>query len=447
MTRRHFLFASTAAVSAQAARRPNVIVILADDLGWKDVGYHGGPARTPNIDRLAAGGVRLESFYAYPLCSPTRAALLTGRNPIRFGLAYSVVRPWAYYGVPLSEQLLPESFQKAGYQTAITGKWHLGHSNRKLLPGSRGFDHFYGHVNGAIDYNTHERDAAIDWQRNGASVREEGYSTDLLAAEAVRWIEGRDKARPYFLYVPFNAPHTPLQAPAAVLEKYKHIENPRRRTYVAMVDALDQVIGRIAAKVDGDTILFFASDNGGPRGQGADNGELRAGKATAYEGGIRVPAFVYAPGRVKAGVSGQVMAMWDVLPTLAGGAGVELSTKNALDGRNLWGELSGARAVAAREDLFFCTQPETGIRQYALRDGEWKLVRTMTAPVREELFHIASDPQEKTNRMGEEYAMTAALRTKMDAWIARHPAGDVMYTQTPHPGWTVPKDWAKAAVE
>ena len=441
MTRRNFLLTTSAL--AQPAIRPNIVVILADDLGWKDVGYHGGPEQTPNIDRLANSGLRLESFYAYPLCSPTRSALLTGRNPIRFGLAYSVVRPWAYYGLPLTEQLLPESFRNAGYQTAIIGKWHLGHSNKKLLPGSRGFDHFYGHVNGAIDYNTHLRDNGIDWQRNGESIREAGYATDLLATEAIRWLNQRDKTKPYFLYLPFNAPHSPLQAPPALIEKYKHIENPRRRTYAAMVDALDQAIGRVTASLDSNTIVFFSSDNGGPKAQGADNGALRAGKATTYEGGIRVPAFINAPGKLKSGTSHQVMAIWDVLPTLAAAAQIRLAPRNPLDGLNLWPQLTGAASSIPRENLFFCTQPETGIKQYALRDGDWKLVRTLSDPPVQELFNIKLDPEEKTPLA----AGSSPLVQKLDAWIALHPKGDYFYTSTPHPGWVAPKDWSKTAVD
>ena len=244
MDRRAFLSLPLVAPAAAAPRHPNVIVILADDLGSADLGCYGSEIETPNLDRLAGQGVRFTHFHSFPLCSPTRAALMTGRSPMRCGVAYHVIRPWLSYGLPLEEHILPQTFKAAGYQTAITGKWHLGHSQVKYLPHSRGFDHAYGHVNGAIDYYTHIRDGGLDWHRNGKSVREEGYSTDLLAAEACRWIRSRDRSRPFFLYVPFNAPHSPLQAPKPLIEKYAGIKDERRRVFAAMVDAMDSAAGR-----------------------------------------------------------------------------------------------------------------------------------------------------------------------------------------------------------
>jgi arylsulfatase B len=454
MTRRLFLASLTPAIAPALAQsgRPNVIVVLADDLGFADLGHRGGPMRTPHLDRIAAAGLRLENFYAYPLCSPTRSALLTARNPIRFGLAYSVVRPWAYYGVPPSEVLLPERFRQAGYQTAAIGKWHLGHANKKLLPNSRGFDHFYGHLNGAIDYYTHERDGGLDWQRNGASLRETGYTSDLFGAEARRWVEARDKSRPFFLYLAFNAPHTPLQAPKDLVDSYAQIPDTRRRTYAAMVEAMDRAVGQLLDTLQRErqldnSILFFCSDNGGPRAQGADNGPLRAGKATPFEGGIRVPAFVYAPGRIRNGQSEQQMAVWDVLPTLAAAAGVDLGAGPPRDGNNLWPVLSGAEPARPRGELFFAVQQETGPKQYALRDGDWKLVRILSDTPAQHLFHIAADPYEKSDLAAAEPARLAQLAQAMDRWIALHPQGDVMVTSSPHPGWTTPRDWAKVAVE
>src|SRR5215204_6143366 len=199
--------------STTAAEKPNIVFILADDLGWADVGWHGKEIKTPHLDRLAAAGAKLEQFYVQPLCSPTRAALLTGRYPMRHGLQVGVVRPWAQHGLPLEERTLPAALKEAGYETAITGKWHLGHFQPEYLPTRRGFDHQYGHYNGALDYNTHDREGGFDWHRDDKVSRDEGYSTHLIAAEAVKRIKERDANKPLFLYVPFNAVHSPHQVP------------------------------------------------------------------------------------------------------------------------------------------------------------------------------------------------------------------------------------------
>src|SRR3954453_19167812 len=184
-----------------AADRPNIVFFLIDDLGWSDVGFHGGEIKTPNIDKLAAAGARLEAFYVQPVCSPTRAALMTGRYPMRHGLQVGVVRPWAQYGLPLDERTLPQALKDAGYETAICGKWHLGHVRPEYLPTHRGFLHQYGHYNGAIDYFTHVRDGGVDWHRGDHARQDEGYPTHLVAREAVRIIEKRDPKKPLFLYV------------------------------------------------------------------------------------------------------------------------------------------------------------------------------------------------------------------------------------------------------
>ena len=220
--------------SAQAAEKPNVLVILADDLGWGDVGFHASEIETPNLDKLASSGARLEQFYVQPVCSPTRAALLTGRYPMRHGLQVGVVRPWAQYGLPLEERTLAQALKEAGYETAICGKWHLGHFHRDYLPTRRGFDHQYGLYNGMIDYFKHDRDGGHDWHRDDKACYDQGYSTLLLADEAIRLIRQHGKAKPLFLYLPFNAVHAPHQVPSKYIEPYRHLEE-RRRTYAGMV--------------------------------------------------------------------------------------------------------------------------------------------------------------------------------------------------------------------
>ena len=457
MNRRTFLSLLPAggAAFAQGRRPPNVVVFLADALGWKDTGYQGSEGRTPNIDRLCREGVRLERLYAMPLCSPTRSGLMTGRHPVRLGLGYTVVRPWSTYGLPPGETTMAQVFKAAGYQTAVIGKWHLGHTNKAHLPAARGFDYFYGHLNGAVDYFTHERDGGIDWQRDGVTVREDGYSTDLLAAGADKWIAGRDKQRPFFLYMPWNAPHTPLQAPEDLLAKYTEVKDPKRRTYLAMVEAMDRGIGRVLGRLEaegvaGETLVLFMSDNGGPRGQGADNGPLRMGKQTVFEGGIRVPGVVRWPGTVKPGSCGQLMTVWDMLPTLSGACGIACKTRQPLDGADWWPTIREGKAPVGRENLFFCVQPERGPRQHAVRDGKWKLVRIGQAPVdtpKEMLFDVESDPNEKQDVIGAQTEIAARLRGLMEKWIGQAPKGEASYSLEPHPGWITPKDWSRVAVE
>src|ERR1051325_344054 len=210
-------------------KKPHILFLLLDDLGYTDVGFNGGDIKTPNIDKLAKSGAKLSAFYVRPVCSPTRAALMTGRYPMRHGLQVGVVRPWAQYGLPLEERTLAQALRQAGYFTALIGKWHLGHFQRDYLPTMRGFDHQYGHYNGALDYFTHMRDGGFDWHRNDKVCKDEGYTTTLLGDEAVRVIEKHDPKTPMFLYMPFNAPHSPLQALPEHLKHYAHVKDKTRQ--------------------------------------------------------------------------------------------------------------------------------------------------------------------------------------------------------------------------
>ena len=288
--------------------KPNIVFIVADDLGSFDVSWRGGKIPTPNLDKLALAGARLEAHYVLPVCSPTRAALMTGRYPMRHGLQEGVVRPWARYGLPLDERTLPQALREAGYETAITGKWHLGHFERDYLPTRRGFDHQYGHYMGAIDYFKHDRDGGFDWHRDDKVCREEGYSTDLIAAEAAHLVEKRDIQKPLFLYVPFNAVHSPLQVAERHQALFPELK-PNRRKYACMLTAMDEGVGKIVAAVEkagirDNTLFVFTSDNGGPNpGPLTDNGPYRAGKGTLYEGGVRVAAFATWTGRIPGGRS------------------------------------------------------------------------------------------------------------------------------------------------
>ena len=383
-----------AAAPAQPAQ-PNLVYIMADDLGWNDVGYHGSEIRTPNIDALANDGVRLDRYYAFPLCSPTRAAFLTGRSPIRLG----VDTPIGPRGVlPLSEHLLPEALGEAGYQTFLAGKWHLGIDRVAAHPYRRGFDHSYGHLGPSIDYFTHVWQNGLDWHRNGVALHEDGYSTDLIAAEAVRLIEERDSSRPFFLFLSFNAPHTPLQAPEELIRRHPGIRQAQRQVYAAMVSAMDDGIGRLLAAlreegIERETLLVWASDNGGTRNLSESNRPFRGAKGSAFEGGIRVPALVHWPGVLNGGERfEQIFTAMDWFPTLTTALGVRPKIPRSLDGLNLWDALIGARTTVERRTTVIGVDGN-----YAVFQGPWKLVQVTRRGAGEPqtlLFRILEDPEE-----------------------------------------------------
>jgi arylsulfatase A-like enzyme len=452
---RTFLLVALAAALPAPAKSPNVVILLADDLGWADVGYHESQIQTPNLDRLAKDGTQLDRYYSFPVCSPTRSALMTGRSPMRLGIAYTVVRPWFDYGLPLTESTMADSFHAAGYETAITGKWHLGHARRAFFPGARGFDHSYGHFNGAIDYYTHIRDGGLDWHRNGKPLKEEGYSTDLIASEAIRLIRSRDKSKPLFLYVPFNAPHSPLQAPEALIRKYASISDDKRRTFAAMTEAMDAAVGRILGTLElqgmtRDTLVLFFSDNGGPTNFGARNTPLRGAKASTWEGGTRVPAILRWPGVIAAGAkSSQVMAVWDVFPTFAAAAGVKPRNRQPFDGRNLWPQLKSGKTVA-REDLFFVVeagdQTFFAVHHHAKDGVQWKLVREISPRgVTDHLYRIAEDPNEANDLAAAQPALTRELGARIETWKTQHPAGGLRFSGSSPKGWKAPAEWAGVA--
>ena len=224
------------------------MVILADDLGNADLGYRGSDIKTPNIDRLASDGVRAESFYGMPVCTPARAALMTGRYAMRYGLQTLVIFPSHVYGLPTDERTLPQALKEAGYQTAMVGKWHLGHADKKFWPQNRGFDHFYGNLVGEVDYFTKDRGGLIDWQRDGKFLKEDGYFTTLIGNEAVNIIQSHNTSKPLFLYVASLASHAPYQAPKQDIDAYKNAAGDvHRHTYAAMITDLDTQVGRIVA--------------------------------------------------------------------------------------------------------------------------------------------------------------------------------------------------------
>lgn len=416
------------------APRPHIIYIVADDMGWKDVGFHGSDIKTPNIDKLAQEGARLEQFYVQPMCTPTRAALMTGRYPFRYGLQTLVIPTPSKYGLPTDEWLLPQALKEAGYRTVMVGKWHLGHADRKYWPRQRGFDYHYGAMVGEIDYFTHSSGKVRDWYRNNKPVKEEGYVTQLLGKDAVARINEHDPKTPLFLYLAFTAPHAPYQAPKEYLDKYRHIDDPTRRAYAAMIASMDDEIGKVVAALDKkkmreNTLIVFMSDNGGnvtamfsgdvdvsKLKLPADNGPYRGGKGMLYEGGTRVAALANWPGRIKPGEVKEVMHVVDMFPTLAALAGAKANKEKPLDGFNVWSTLSEGKP-SPRQEVVYNVEPFRG----GLRKGDWKLVWRTPLPSALELFNIAEDPSEKTNLADKNPQKVAELQKRIEE-LARESA-------------------------
>lgn len=411
--------------ATQPGAQPHIVYILADDLGWKDVGFHGSDIRTPNIDRLAESGIKLEQLYVQPMCTPTRAALMTGRYPMRYGLQTLVILPDQTYGLPTTERLLPQALKEAGYSTALVGKWHLGHARREYWPRQRGFDYHYGPLIGEIDYFTHEMHGQRDWYRNNQPLKEKGYVTTLLGQDAVRLIGAHDPKKPLFMYLAFTAPHTPYQAPQNYLDAYKHVADPQRRAYSAMVTAMDDQIGAVVGALEkrgmrDNTLIVFQSDNGGTRsamfaGQietkgalPADNGPFRDGKGSLYEGGTRVAGLVNWPGRIKPGTLNQPIHVVDWFPTLTKLAGVKSGGGSPLDGLDMWPTLSEGKP-SPRQEIVYNIEMFRG----AVRQGDWKLFWRTTLPSRIELYDIAKDPSEKNNLADQNPALVADLQRRI----------------------------------
>jgi arylsulfatase A-like enzyme len=408
--------------------RPNIVYILADDLGWKDVGFHGSDIKTPNLDRLAQTGARLEQFYAEPMCTPSRAALLTGRYPHRYGLQTAVISSAGKYGLATDEHLLSQALKEAGYETAIIGKWHLGHADRKYWPKQRGFDYQYGTMLGEIDYFTHAEHGTTDWFRNNQPMNEAGYVTKLLGDDAVKLINGHDPKSPLFLYLTFTAPHAPYQAPVEYLEQYKTIADPSRRTYAAMITAMDDQIGRVVEALDkrgkrDNTLIIFQSDNGGPRSAKftgevdtskgtipADNGPYRDGKGMLYEGGTRVCALANWVGKIKPGTVDQPIHIVDMFPTLAKLARAALDKGKPLDGVDVWPAIAEGQP-SPRTEVVYDVEPFRA----ALRQGDWKLIWQTTLPSKIELFNLRDDPSEMTNVADQHSEKVAQMQKRIEA--------------------------------
>jgi arylsulfatase A-like enzyme len=409
-----------------AERKPNILFIVGDDMGYADAGFHGcKEIPTPSLDALAASGVRFTSGYVSgPYCSPTRAGLLTGRYQTRFGHEFN---PSGAHGLPLTEKTIADRLRAAGYTTGLVGKWHLG-AEPGMRPTKRGFDEFYGFLGGAHSYVN-----ATGILRGEEPVKELDYTTDVFGREAVAFIE-RHRAKPWFLYLAFNAVHTPMQATDGRLAKFPNVADKKRRTYDAMMLAMDEAIGRVRqelaeAGLERDTFVLFISDNGGPTMPGTTinasrNDPLRGSKRTTLEGGIRVPFVISWPGHVKPGIYGQPVIQLDATATALAVAGFDGEQDGKLDGVNLLPFLSGEKAGPPHAALYW----RFGA-QMAIRAGDFKLVRYdknadiltggrdqgVTAA---KLYHLANDSGETKDLRAAMPDKARELQAQWEAWNA-----------------------------
>ncbi|HEY1379362.1 MAG TPA: sulfatase, partial [Gemmataceae bacterium] len=419
------------AAPAVAADRPNVVIILSDDQGYADAGFQGSKEiPTPHLDALAKTGVRCTSGYvSHPFCSPTRAGLMTGRYQQRFGHennpTYDPTN--ATLGLPLDQTTLADVLKKAGYATGAVGKWHLG-ATPAHHPLARGFGEFFGFLGGGHDYFRHNvfqtnpaqarAEYRIALQRNREQVPEDEYLTDALGREACAFVE-RHKAEPFFLYLAFNAPHTPLQAPSKYLDRVKGIADEKRRTYAAMVCGLDDAVGRRTAKLhdrglEENTLVVFLSDNGGQTQVSASrNDPLRGLKGQVYEGGIRVPFVVRWPAKLPGGTTyDEPVCSIDLFPTACAAGGVAVSAGLKLDGVDLLPYLAGRTKGRPHERLFWRAG---GGKTYAVRQGRYKLAKEGAA---EELFDVVADIGETKDLAAAKPEVLAELLAAYRAWNA-----------------------------
>lgn len=419
------LWVMVCAVGAGAAeaRKPNVVIIVADDLGWADVGVHqqSKDVKTPNIDALAAAGVRFTNGYVSgPVCSPTRAGMLTGRYQQRFGFEQNPLGPQEEidFGLPLDEVTLPQQLKKAGYVTGMVGKWHLG-TRAEMRPPKRGFDEFFGFLGGAHRYVNNDAPAHDDQnaiRRGDEPVGEKAYLTDAFTREAVSFIQ-RHKDQPFFLYLPYNAPHSPMQAPEKYLSRFAEVKDENRRAFLAMLSALDDGVGEIVKtlreqKLDENTLVIFFSDNGGPPGNTSLNTPFRGTKGSTFEGGVRVPFMMRWKGKLPEGkVEDRMIVQLDLFPTILAAAGAELPQGKKLDGKDLVPYLTGKEQGTVHEALFWRFGPRRGMRA-----GDWKLQWNGEDPAA--LYNLADDPGESKNLAGAKPEVVEKLMGQYKDWDA-----------------------------
>jgi arylsulfatase A-like enzyme len=415
------------------APKPNIIVIVADDLGWGHVGWQNPKVRTPHLDRLANAGVKLNRHYVAPVCSPTRVALMTGRYWSRFGCNGALPSEPDSKAVAMrpGTATLASALKAAGYRTALVGKWHLG-ATREAGPENAGFDHFYGLRVGGMTPLTHKwlnLGESVLW-RNGQSIEEEGHVTDLLAREAIQWIGASGNKDPFFLYLSFTSPHVPLQEPPRWLDLYQEsAPDTAHQLYWASISHLDEAVGQVMAEVErigqrDNTLVVFLSDNGAPgqpnlmqvkAGQEAylkvmlpgDNPPLRGKKGDVYEGGIRTPAFAFWPNRLQPGTRDAAMHVTDWMPTLCALAGHRPEQDLKWDGQNVWPIIHGTQVGNTTRPIY-----TKGDNESSLHQGDWKLIQRKNGT---ELYHITDDEGETTNQAVEKPELVQRLLKLLEA--------------------------------
>jgi arylsulfatase A-like enzyme len=424
------IFFLTASCLCAAASKPNFVFIIADDLGWADLAFHGGKAPTPHLDKLAAEGVELTHHYVAPVCSPTRTGLMTGRCWSRFG----VTTPQNARALPWDTITLPRALKTMGYDTCITGKWHLG-SKSEWGPNHFGFDHSYGSLAGGVgpyDHHYKKGEFSETWHRNEKLLTETGHVTDLIAKEACEWLSQRTYA-PFFLYVPFTAVHLPVKEPAEWLAKVPEgIIGEVARHYAACIMHLDDSVGKIISTLEKtgrreNTLLVFTSDNGGSTAENngqtyppdeypdgplpGSNKPLRGEKGSVYEGGTRVPCIASWPGKLKAGQHAAPVQIIDWMPTFCALAGFKPEKDLKWDGFNLWPQLAEGAPPLTR--TIYTVAP--GFKSRSLRCDPWKLVVHATGQKTKcELYNIVADPNETRDLAEQNPDALAAMKERLD---------------------------------
>ena len=445
---KYFFLLVSILLSSNVISSPNILIILADDLGWNDVSYHGSEIKTPNIDKLISSGVELDRFYVQPTCSPTRAELMTGKSAMRLGITRPISKNQKL-GLGLEEKILPQYLKELNYSTYLLGKWHLGSYIPEYFPTRRGFDYFYGYLTGGIGYWDHTHGGGHDWQRNEVGLREDGYATQLIKNDTLRIIDNHDFTNPIFLNVNFGAPHLPNEAPEESVLKFSYIEDETRRLHAAMISEMDNAIGEIIAALEKEnvlknTIVMFASDNGGltpdvkinpsflsiPKkigvcdtknrfgikifqwicenySGGSSNKPLPEGKMSVSEGGIRVPAVIWWPGKFENSKSENFITMMDVLPTILD----LINYKNEI-------QVDGVSRVSSLNDSDNSESSKYVVTniindKYAVIEMPYKLI---TSADGDQLYNILDDPSENLNIGSKNQEIVLELKNTLSQW-------------------------------